>query len=65
MIALTIQQPLGPFTSESADVDRAHAKLRKAEAGYAQARLQAEAKRRSPPARQRGEASRRCSRCLS
>jgi len=42
MIALSIQQPLFPLLSESADVQRARAEWRKAKAAYEQARLDTE-----------------------
>ena len=43
-IGLTLEQPVFPLMSETAAVDRAKAELRRAQAGYEQARLEAETK---------------------
>jgi outer membrane protein TolC len=46
-IGLTLEQPVFPLVSETAAVDRAKAELRRAQAGYEQARLEAETKLRN------------------
>jgi outer membrane protein TolC len=44
LIALEFQQPLFPLGSQGADVDKARAELRKAQASYRQARLEVQTK---------------------
>ena len=43
-VGLQISQPLFPFDSQSADIDKARAQLRKAQASYQQARIQVKMK---------------------
>ena len=62
-IDLGFEQPLFPVATEVAAVDKARAELRKAQAGYDQARLEAETKLRSAlAAQQEAEASLRAAR---
>jgi outer membrane protein TolC len=57
-VGLSIEQPLFPFDSEIAQVDRARAQMRKAEASYEQAWLEAQTKARSAlSVRQEADAS--------
>jgi outer membrane protein TolC len=56
-VGLSIEQPLFPFDSEVAQVGKARAQVRKAEAGYEQAWLEAQTKSRSVLSAQREAAA--------
>ena len=62
-VDLGIEQPLFPIATEVAAVDKAHAEVRRAQAGYDKARLEAETKLRGAlAAQQEAEASLRAAR---